>query len=254
VALALPLFLLTIGWARYDRSRFEIADAYARTVLQSLPPGAHLVATDDNILFSLIYLTMVEQQRPDVDLILQGVGAAELPPLHFDANEERLFFTHHPNWNLSGLEVVPLGLVFEARRPGPVPSAVEGAPAPEALITREALPGEDDPSVPKDYLTQNLIGDFHYMLGFTLSERDRPRALRELQRAAASAPRNAVLFYNLGLLYRRLGLLDEALVAFKRSQQIEPRALATRSRPRAADRVAEVEAQLAALRPQPGTR
>ena len=108
--------------------------------------------------------------------------------------------------------------------------------------TCDTLPGEDDASVPKDYLTRNMIGDFHYMLGFTLLEHDRPRALRELERAAASAPENAVLFYNLGLLYRGLGMLDEALAAFRRSHEIEPRALATRTRPRAADRIADVEA------------
>jgi len=230
--LALPLSLLVTGWRSHDRSQYEIADAYARTVLLAVPPGAHLAATDDNILFSLIYVTMVEKQRPDVHLIMQGVGAADLPPLHFDAQAERLFFTHHPNWNLPGLEIVPVGLVFEARRPG--------AEAPYPVVPRDVLPGEEDPSVPKDYLTQNLIGDFHYMLGFSLLNHDRQRALHELARAAASAPNNPTLFYNLGLLYQRLGLADPALAAFRRSHHIEPRPLATRSHPRAADRIAEL--------------
>jgi hypothetical protein len=233
--LVLPLSLLLTGWRSYDRSRYEIADAYARTVLLAVPPGAHLAATDDNILFSLIYLTMVEGERPDIHLIMQGVGAADLSPLHFDAADERLFFTHHPNWKLSGLEIVPVGLVFEARRPG--------TNAPHPVIPRDTLPGEDDPAVPKDYLTQNLIGDFHYMLGFSLLEHDRPRALRHLERAGASAPSNATLFYNLGLLYRRLGMREQALAAFHRSHAIEPRALPTRSRPRAADRIAELTAE-----------
>lgn len=227
LVLLLPLFLLVSGWRSHDRSRYEIADAYARMVLQSIPPGAHLAASDDNILFSLIYLIMVEKQRPDVDLILQGVGAAELRPLHFDAESERLFFTHHPNWTLAGLEVVPRGLVFEVRR--------TGTPLPDPVIESESLPGEDDDTVPKDYLTQNLIGDFHYMLGFTLIGQDRARALRHLERAAASAPRNGVLFYNLGLLYGRAGLLDEALAAFERAHELDPR----RS---VADRLAELKA------------
>jgi tetratricopeptide (TPR) repeat protein len=231
-ALVLPLWLLVSGWRSHDRSRYEIADAYARTVLLAVPPGAHLAASDDSILFSLIYLTMVEKQRPDVHLIMQGVGAADLAPLHFDAEGERLFFTHHPNWNLPGLEIVPVGLVFEARRPGTMP--------PYPVIPRDILPGEEDPLVPKDYLTQNLIGDFHYMLGFSLLNHDRQRALRELQRAAASAPNNATLFYNLGLLYQRAGLPDQALAAFRRSHHIEPRHLPSRSRPRAADRIAEL--------------
>ena len=62
--LLLPAFLLAINWAKFDRSRFEIAQAFSRAVLESLPPGAKLIATDDNILFVLIYLTMVEGDRP----------------------------------------------------------------------------------------------------------------------------------------------------------------------------------------------
>jgi tetratricopeptide (TPR) repeat protein len=235
VALALPAFLLVAGWQKYDRSRFEVAEAYSRAILASLPPGAHLAASDDNILFSLMYLTMVEGLRPDVDLILQGVGAADLPPLRFNPEEERLFFTHHPNWDLPELEVVPVGLVFEIRRAGDA--------IPEPVVPYETLPGENDPRVPKDYLTQNMIGDFHFMLGFTFKDRDWLRARRELALAAESAPRNDVLFYNLGLIYRRNGLWEEAIRAFERSRQIDPRPFSGRRRVRAVDRLAEVEAE-----------
>jgi hypothetical protein len=65
-----------------------------------------------------MYLTMVEGYRPDVDLILQGVGGADLQPLRFNPDSEPLFFTHHPNWNLPALEIVPVGLVFQVRRAG----------------------------------------------------------------------------------------------------------------------------------------
>lgn len=235
----LPMFLLVSGWSANDRSRFEIADAYARTVLRSVPPGAHLAASDDNILFSLMYLTMVEGERPDVDLILQGVGGAQPPPMRFDFETERLFFTHHPNWTLEGLNVVPRGLVFEVRR--------SGAALPDVVIGSDTLPGETDERVPKDYLTRNMIGDFHYMLGFTLAERDWPRAQRELERAAAAAPDNAVLFYNLGLVYQRAGHLDAALAAFERSKQIDPRPLLGKGS-------ASAEAHIAELRGLIGSR
>ena len=35
-------------------------------MLAPLPPGAHLAATDDNVLFALMYLHLVEGRRPDV--------------------------------------------------------------------------------------------------------------------------------------------------------------------------------------------
>src|SRR5688500_13013536 len=54
--LALPAAGLLLGWRDFDRSRYRIADDFSRQLLDPLPPGAHLAASDDNILFSLIYL------------------------------------------------------------------------------------------------------------------------------------------------------------------------------------------------------
>lgn len=234
--LALPIFLLATGWKSHDRSRYRIAEEYSKAVLRTLPPGASLIATDDNILFVLIYLTMVEHERPDVNLILQGVGEADLPPLRFNPDREPLFFTHHPNWSLPALDIVPIGLVFQAWR--------SNRPPPEPNVTLWELPGENDPRVPKDYLTQNLIGYLHYMLGFTFERRDWIRAQREFAAAAAASPHNDVLFYNLGLIYQRNGLFGEAIEAFGRAQAINPRHLASQSRPRAADRIVELQAEV----------
>jgi len=233
--LAIPAVLLVSGWRTFDRSQYRIADAFSRAALQSLPPGASLIATDDNILFVLIYLTMVEGIRPDVNLILQGVGAAELPPLHFNPDTDPVFFTHHPNWHRDDLDIIPVGLLFQARRPG--------EPVPEPAIPLWELPGERDAAVPKDYLTQNLIGQLHYMLGFTFEQRDWLRARQQFARAAAASPNNDVLFYNLGLIYQRNGLLDDALAAFQRSSAINPRRIASDIRAMASDRIAEVTAE-----------
>jgi len=232
--LGIPVIMLLAGWNTHDRSRYRIAESFGMSVFRSLPPGAHLIATDDNILFSLLYLHLVERRRPDVNLIPQGVGDADLPPLRFNPDNEPLFFTHHPNWSLPSLELVPVGLLFRACR--------AGEPPPEPILP-EPLEGERDARVPKDYLTQNLIGQFHYMLGFTFEQRDWPSARREFEEAAAAAPENDVLFYNLGLIFKRNGLVEEALGAFERSHAINPRHLASHTRPRASDRVRELVAE-----------
>jgi tetratricopeptide (TPR) repeat protein len=238
--LAVPALAVVMGWSSFDRSRYRIADDFSRTLLQTLPPGAHLSATDDNILFVLIYLHFVERLRPDVDLILQGVGEAELPPLKFDPDTDPLFFTHHPNWSIQGLEVLPVGLVFQTVR--------SGRPWPPPVLPKTELEGELDPRVPKDYLTQNLIGQFHFMLGSTFENRDWAQAVKEFEAARKAAPDNDVLLYNLGLIYRRNGLYAEALADFERSHEINPRQIASRDRVRAADRVLEVGEELERLR------
>ncbi len=232
-ALALPAVLLVHGYPRFDRSRYRIAEDFSRRLLAALPPGAHLAASDDNILFVLIYLQLVEGARPDVDLILQGIGEADLPALRFDPEDDPLFFTHHPNWRFPPLEIVPAGLAFRVVR--------SGEPGPAAAIPERELAGERDSRVPKDYLTRNLIGHFHYMLGLTHEAAGRwPAAARELASAAAAAPDNDVLFYNLGLVYARAGLYDRAIGALERSREINPRHLAAPGRVRAADRLAEL--------------
>ena len=238
VALAVPALLLVQGWPRFDRSDFRIADDFSRQLLATLPPGAHLAASDDNILFVLIYLHLVEGLRPDVDLIMQGVGDADLGQLRFDPDDNPLFFTHHPNWNLPELEVAPVGLVFRTVRAGTLPEL--------ALPTGE-LAGADDPAVPRDYLTRNLIGHYHYMQGITFEQRAWPRAAAAFERAAAAAPDNDVLFYNLGLIYRRNGLMRRSLAAFERSAEINPRHIPSGKPVRAIDRVAEVRPEVARL-------
>jgi tetratricopeptide (TPR) repeat protein len=233
-ALLLPLTMLVVGYPQFDRSDYRIADDFSRTLLSTLPPGAHLSATDDNILFVLIYLQLVEGVRPDIDLILQGVGEADLPPLRFDPDADPLYFTHHPNWEVPELEIVGTGLAFQVRR--------RGSGVLEAIIPEAELDGETDPSVPKD-----LIGHFHYMQGVTFERLDWARAEAAFAKARQSAPDNDVLFYNLGLIYRRNGLLDRSLTSFERSEAINPRHIASRSRVRAADRIGELEAEVERL-------
>ena len=237
LALVPPLILLVAGWRANDRSRYRIGEDYSRTLLSTLPPGSHLIASDDNVLFILMYLNLGEGLRPDVDLILEGVGGANLPPLSFNPDTDPVYTTHHPNWRVPELEGIPVGLAFRIWR--------AGRPRPDAAPVKDRLDGELDPRVPKDYLTQNLIGNFHQMLAMTHEERDWPRAERELEIAAASAPENDVLFYNLGLLYRRNGFLEKALEAFRRSDEINPREIASPTKPRASDRAAEVTAEIA---------
>jgi tetratricopeptide (TPR) repeat protein len=233
VLLAIPVVMLVRGFPAQDRSRFRIAEDFSRTLLATLPPGAHLAASDDNILFVLMYLHLVEDVRPDVDLILQGVGGSSPPPLRFDPDTDPLFFTDHPNWNNPQLDLVPAGLAFQVSR--------RGRPLSPAVVPKDRLDGELDPRVPKDYLTQNLIGQFHYMLANTLERSDWPHARREYDAAVRAAPHNDVLFFNLGLIFGASGLYDDAIAAFRRSAEINPRAVAGPVHLRASDRVPNLE-------------
>ena len=233
--LALPAFLLATGWRAFDRSRYRIAEAFAARGAALAAARRAPLASDDNVLFVLIYLHLVEGRRPDVDLVLQGVGEADLPPLRFDPDRDPLFFTHHPNWNLPALEIVPIGIVFRRARGQPAPGArASGGPARRRgrSARAEGLPhAEPDRALP-----------LHARRHLRADATGRARA-RELAAAARAAPENDVLFYNLGLIYRRNGLLDEAIAAFERADAINPRHLPSGTRARASDRLAELAAE-----------
>ena len=175
--------------------------------------------------------------RPDVDLILEGVGGARLPPLAFNPDHDPVFLTHHPNWKVAGSRDGAGRTALPAR-------ARRTRRGRRRCRVPERLAGEDDPRVPRDYLTQNLIGNFHYMRGMTFERGDWPAARREFTLAAEASPDNDVLFYNLGLIFSRNGLYADALAAFRRSAEINPREIASLSKPRAADRVREVAGEI----------
>ena len=220
-----------------DRSRYRIADSFGRALLASLPPGAHLSATDDNVLFVLMYLQMVEGVRPDVDLIQQGIGGADLPPLRFDPDRDALFFTHGPNWRRQPLAAVPVGLAFRVVRAGSAP--------PPRLAMPEALAGERDAAVPRDYLTRSLLGHFHLMRALTLEPSDWPRSRLEIEEAARVAFDDEATLYNAGLVCARNGLHRRAAELFADCVAISDRPLPSPSHPRARDRLEE---ELAAAR------
>jgi tetratricopeptide (TPR) repeat protein len=218
VPLALPVLLFVTGWREYDRSGYEIAARYGQAILRSLPADAHLAA-DDLLRPTLRSLQEVERMRPDIRLV--EAKAAVRP----------LYLTRHPDLEGPPSDIVPMGIVLRA-----------GVPAP-AVIPFTALPGEGDPWVPKDPQTQALIGRFHFLLGLTFEDRDWLRARREMASAAAAAANDAGLFYDLGAVLTRNGLLEEAREHFARSANIDPRHQPVMGRPLAVARMAEVDAE-----------
>ena len=188
-------------------------------VLESLPPGAHLAATDDNILFVLIYLHFVEGLRPDVDLILQGVGEADLPPLRFDP-DTRPALLHPPS------ELEPRRARHRAGR-ARVPGAARGAiRCRRRTIPRRPARGRERPARAEGLPDPEPDRAASTTCSASPTRADWRRRARRVRRRGAVAPDNDVLFYNLGLIYARNGLLDEAVAAFAalgRDQPAPPR-------------------------------
>jgi tetratricopeptide (TPR) repeat protein len=215
LAIAIPAVLLATGWHDADRSRHRFAEDFGQQVLDSLPPGAKLLTRDDNVLFVQLYLRHVEKLRSDVELVAEGVDQRK-PALMFHPDEDAVFFTHWPNWQVEGLEYVPRGVVIQAIAAGRMhPPAIEIPP----------LPGLDDPRVPRDFLTRGLVAHYWFLQAMTWEARDWPRARDALQRTVESARDHDLAHYNAGLIWARNGFYDEALEAFEAADRLNPRGI-----------------------------
>lgn len=214
--LAVPALLLASGWARFDRSQHRMADDFARTLLDALPPHATLQAADDNVLFPLLYLTLVDGYRSDVRV---GVlGSVPLPEAAtFDPQATPVFFTHVPEVEDPALAIVPAGLAFRLWR--------ADQPAPPFASPPDELPGEDDPRIPKDDLSRHLIAAYHFTVAIGFEQSDWRRAEAHLRRATTAAADDDVLLVNIALLYLRNGLYDESLEPLARAARINSRLL-----------------------------
>ncbi|MGK2859051.1 MAG: hypothetical protein ACSLFQ_17770, partial [Thermoanaerobaculia bacterium] len=169
----------------------------------------------------LLYMLHVEQVRPDVELILQGVDQ-ERPNVSFNPDYDAVYLAHDPQWGGTGLDVVPVGLAYRAIRAGTQPPE-PSMPAP--------IEGEGDARVPKDFLTRSLIGNYYFMEAMSYETLDWPRARRGLERVLELVPDGDLSSHNVGLIYARNGWYEEGIAAYERCHAINPRGLLQREEP-----------------------
>lgn len=234
LALAVPCWLAVQGWTRFDRSEDQLAEWYARTLLAEVAPHAIVHAADDSVLFPLLYLTLVAGERPDVAVV--ALGSLPLPAAAALGEGARpIYFTHDPGPLDGGLAALPGGLTYRLVRSGqPTPAPAALPAAPPGVVT--AVAAHDD-------LTQSLLAQYHFMRAVGLEARDWPGARAQLERAAAAAPGDDVLFYRLAVFYLRNGLLDEAAAALAHSARLNPRDLSSSPGVRAAALLEQVRAE-----------
>ncbi len=240
VLLLLPIPLIVAGWNRFDRHDYRFVEDFTRSLLATVPEGARLSAGDDVVLFALLYHHLALGERPDLELILEGGGSARPVRLAWNLEDEPIFFTHPTGPDTPGVELLPVGLLWVTVEPGEEPAL--------RLPSRLELPQERETGIPRDYLTDNLIAHFHYMLGMTHERLDWPRAMRHWQRATEFGAEDDLLFFNLGQLFWRNGQPERALAAFRRAAEINPRHLMTPDRVEPSQRVRDLEREVTWVR------
>jgi tetratricopeptide (TPR) repeat protein len=213
---ALALAPLALGAPRMDRSRFTLAEAFNRRVLERLPPKSVLIADGDNQLFPLSYLHHVQGQRPDVNLVMQGINV--LSSLPIEPATRPVFFTHFFDLGAPQFVLQDEGLVYRLH-------PTDGTPRPDVRWADWSVPELEDWSGQGtlDFLARSLVGDYQLMKAIHYEARH-PLAAQEAVRANLSvAHDNPVNAVNGALLLERLGLLREAGAAYERTLALDAR-------------------------------
>jgi len=213
---ALALAPLALNVPTMDRSRFRLADAYSRRILERLPAGSVLVADGDNQLFPLSYLHNALGVRPDVDVVLQGINV--LSSMRIEPDTHPVFFTHYYDLGSGALDLLPEGLVYRL-------SPRDGQPRPDVRWADWAVPEIEDPASqgPLDFLARSLVGDYLMMKALHYEHRHPLAALEAVRGNLSLAADNPVNTANGALLLERLGLLRESARAFERCLALDPR-------------------------------
>ena len=217
------VFLLVAQFRKQDLSRHRYADEYNRRILTHLPENATLIAQDDNVVFPLMYLKHAEGLRPDVTLLEQGVH--QLRELRFNPRKDVVYCTH---WQAAfntpgapgrpGLRLVTEGLIYRI-------ASTDMHYTPRDLWTKgeHHVPDMEDDAIPRNYLARCLLGNVYFMRGEWELPRDAVTAAAWYARAGRMAWDNAVMHYNLGLVYERSGWKLLSADEFRIAERIDPK-------------------------------
>jgi tetratricopeptide (TPR) repeat protein len=139
--------LILAGWNNLGvagRRGVDTIDRYGRDVLDALPADAILITPPTNPTFILLYLTTVEQARPDVEVYVHGKqslarlgealdsevrAAVTAAQLVGDRSRPVFYAVRDPLDDLPGYELAPSGVLYQVRPRAPAASAA-GAAAP----------------------------------------------------------------------------------------------------------------------------
>ncbi len=201
----LPVCMFALNFHKNDRSDNYLAEDINKIILNQLPANAILAAQGDNVLFPISYFHYVENMRPDITLYAMGMN--ELHPFRFQPKANPTFFTHYNELGTSELSLLPRGLVYQVATQD---MKVEPITDPKLFHVRNL----DDKPVYFDYLCRCLAGDYYFMRAANFHEIAFEDALPYYNKALKIAYDNDVMHYNMGLVFLRENMFQEAIDQF----------------------------------------
>jgi tetratricopeptide (TPR) repeat protein len=240
LTLALPLALAVWNFPHADRSGNFVVYDNAYEMLHAVEPDGVLLARDDNHVFPLAYMKLIERRRPDVQVVDRNGHVFEPlygTPLHRTPSAKRLarvkraeealfdrvLAEGRPLYATVQQGEYALDARFQLTPQGPLARiARQGEPLPDGTFFRMVLRGEE--SVRSDWTLEAVLSLRALNWGEHLWAIGRPKEAEEkFERAGRTKSAHPELHFILGQSYLRKGRLEEAERAFETAVELKPR-------------------------------
>ncbi|UCF80210.1 MAG: DUF2723 domain-containing protein [Acidobacteriota bacterium] len=240
LTLALPLALAVWNLPHADRSENFVVYDNAYEMLHAVEPEGVLLAWNDNHVFPLAYMKLVEQRRPDVQVVdrnghvfeplyeapLHRTPSAKRPARIKRAEEalfNRVLVEGRPLYATAQQSEYDLDARFQLTPQGPLARiARQDEPLPGGTFFRMVLRGKE--SVRSDWTLGTVLslralnwGEHLWAIGRT------KEAEEQFERAGRTKSAYPGLHFILGQSYLKKGRLEEAERAFETAAELKPR-------------------------------
>ncbi len=239
--LILPIFPLRNNYFFNDHSHHYLAYDYGMNILNTLDRDAILFIYGDNIAFSMAYLKLVENKRPDVTVydrmgnlfediygfyrtdkkwtkkewvaqknrVEREIATTTLRPVYYGTRKD---ISQIPDYELR-----VSGLVYRLVKKG---SPLRKEPD---YYSRYTLRGVDDEKVFKDIESNEIVAIYHHSLAQHYGmEKDFKQMMEEAKKASQAGWYTMEVHYNLGLMFQEYEMYDQAIESYERAIEINP--------------------------------
>jgi len=194
---------LSHSWAAHDFG----TEVYRNLVSESGKPIV-LFVRGDEMCFIMLYLGVVEKERPDVMVVADNYVIHPSALARNPANFE-MYYSCPTSDALRGYKLVPWGLVYRV-----LPEADRRVYQDFPSIRIRGITDRPTTYAAGD-LTSNLAGIYYYQKGTcSIAAGDRAGALASFEAVAHSNGDNPDMLYNLGLVYEEIGEWERALETY----------------------------------------
>lgn len=234
--LVVPLLPAISNYHRCDYSGYWYAYDHAKNMLASMLPGAIIFPTGDHNTFPLMYLTMVEGQRPDVTIAdkygyvdpaaIKSIARQTGQSVRLATEQDRqewiirharrpVYYTTKSKPLVDTAAFVPVGVVYHLLPQGnPLDQDT-----PWKEIRYRNLEGR---SSVQDLGAAHILGDYYFFLGLDhLRRGEQDRALASLAESAQQAHGIKENANNIGSALAERGLAEEAINYFEQACHID---------------------------------